>query len=157
MKILTENEALNRAAAYCSGAEHCCKEVMDRLKRWGMEEETAERIVARLIKERFIDEERFARAFIHDKYAFEKWGKRKIANALRMKEIPEKCYAKYIGEIPREEYMEGLKSILEAKSRTVKAKNNYERNGKLIRFAAGKGYDIDDIMECLGTDGTNGE
>ena len=79
---ITETDALSRVAAYCSTAEHCRAEVTEKLQRWGIPYDAIDRIINRLEQEKYIDEERFCRAFIHDKYRFAKWGKMKIAQAI---------------------------------------------------------------------------
>ena len=76
---LTDEEALNRVASYCSTAEHCRAEINEKLQRWGIAYDTIARILDRLESEKFIDDERFCRAFVNDKFRFAKWGKMKIA------------------------------------------------------------------------------
>ena len=85
MNTMTEEEALNRVAAYCSAAEHCRAEVSDKLQKWGIAYDAIERILARLEAEKYIDDERYCRAFIGDKFRFAKWGKMKIGQGLYMK------------------------------------------------------------------------
>ena len=70
---MTEEEPLNRVAAYCSDAEHCRAEVSDKLQKWGIAYDAIERILARLEAEKYIDDERYCRAFIGDKFRFAKW------------------------------------------------------------------------------------
>ena len=82
---LTDEEALNRVASYCSTAEHCRAEINEKLQRWGIAYDTIARILDRLESEKFIDDERFCRAFVNDKFRFAKWGKMKIAQGLYMK------------------------------------------------------------------------
>ena len=79
---LTDEEALNRVASYCSTAEHCRAEINEKLQRWGIAYDTIARILDRLESEKFIDDERFCRAFVNDKFRFAKWGKMKIAQAI---------------------------------------------------------------------------
>ena len=73
---LSEEAALKKAARYCSTAEHCRAEVAEKLRQWGVPASSAEQILTRLVQERFIDEERFCRAFVNDKHLLAKWGKR---------------------------------------------------------------------------------
>ena len=80
---LTDEEALNRVASYCSTAEHCRAEINEKLQRWGIAYDTIARILDRLESEKFIDDERFCRAFVNDKFRFAKWGKMKIAQGDR--------------------------------------------------------------------------
>ena len=149
MKELTEEEALYKAAAYCSSAEHCRSEVIARLTAWGVDDGTQQRILERLVKERYIDEARYARFYINDKFRFNKWGRNKIIQGLRAKKIPASVYAVELEGIDEEDYLDILRSLLEAKRRDVKARNSYERDCKLIRFALGRGYEMEAIRRCL--------
>ena len=89
MKQLSEQEALNKAAAYCTQCERCTSEVVAKLTAWGMTSSQRERITATLTDEKFIDDERFCRAFVNDKLRFNRWGRIKIAAALREKRLPQ--------------------------------------------------------------------
>ena len=93
---LTDEEALNRVASYCSTAEHCRAEINEKLQRWGIAYETIARILDQLETEKFIDDERFCRAFVNDKFRFSKWGKMKIAQGLYMKKIPSDVAWRYL-------------------------------------------------------------
>ena len=88
MEQITEAEMLRRAAAYCSTAERCIQDVQKKIKAAGLTQEEGERIIARLLQEKFIDEHRFARYFVNDKLRFNKWGRIKIAYELQKKNIP---------------------------------------------------------------------
>jgi regulatory protein len=108
---ITETEALNRVAAYCSTAEHCRAEIAEKLQRWGIAYDAIDRIINRLEQEKYIDEERFCRAFINDKYRFAKWGKMKIGQALQLKKISSSVYWPYLNEIDEEEYHAVLQKL----------------------------------------------
>ena len=149
MKEITEQEALSKAAAYCSSAEHCTAEVVAKLDAWGIPAEGQARILARLVQEHYIDEARYARFYINDKFRFNKWGRNKIIQGLRAKKIPASVYAVELEGIDEEAYLDILRSLLEAKRRDVKARNSYERDCKLIRFALGRGYEMEAIRRCL--------
>lgn len=149
MKKLTEQEALFKLTALCASGEHCQKEMTDKLQRWEIDEQAQARIMQYLIKENYIDEQRYCRAFIKSKLIYNKWGRRKIEQALYLKQIPSEISKPIFDEYDRESYKEVLKPILEAKKKTIKAESEYERNGKLIRFALGKGFDKDAIQEVL--------
>lgn len=149
MTEITETEALNRVAAYCSAAEHCRAEIAEKLQRWGIAYDAIDRILNRLEQEKYIDEERFCRAFINDKYRFAKWGKKKIGQALQLKKIPSSVYWPYLNEIDEEEYRAVLQNLLQAKRKSVHAGSEYELNGKLIRFALSRGFEMKDIARCM--------
>lgn len=151
MKELTESEALNKAAAYCSLAERCPAEVEAKLLAWGIASEAATRRILDFLKrENFLNEERYCRAFIRDKYRFSQWGRQKIAMALRQKQISATLYAScFAEEIDEEEYRSILKKLLAAKQRATRARNRYELEGKLIRFALSRGFEMEDIRACM--------
>lgn len=149
-KQYSEEELLNKVAMLCSSAEHCISDISDKLKEKGANQEMIERIISRLLKEGFIDEARYARAFVRDKYRFDKWGKLKIQMSLKSKHIGNNNISCALEEINRKKYIENLSSLLKTKQKSIKAKNEYERNGKLIRFALSKGYEMEDIQSILG-------
>ncbi len=135
--------------AYCATSEHCKADVIEKLHRWGIAYDAADRIVDRLVQEKYIDEERFCRAFVHDKYRFDKWGKLKIAQALQLKKIPSYVYNLMLNEIDQEEYLAVLRGLLESKRKSVRASSPYEQNGKLVRFALSRGFGMEDISRCI--------
>ena len=146
---LTDEEALNRVASYCSAAEHCRAEVNEKLQRWGIAYETIARILERLETEKYIDDERFCRAFVNDKFRFANWGKMKIAQGLYMKKIPSDVAWRHLNEIDDEEYLSILCDLLASKRKSIHAKDDYELNGKLMRFAMSRGFELKDIRRCI--------
>lgn len=149
MNIITEEDALNRMAGYCSAAEHCKAEVSEKLQKWGLPYEAVNRIIDRLVVEKFIDEERYCRAFVNDKFRFAKWGKMKIAQGLYMKKIPSDVAWRHLNEIDEEEYLSILRDLLASKRKSIHAKDDYELNGKLMRFAVSRGFELKDIRRCI--------
>lgn len=148
MQEITEAEALNKAAAYCSAAEHCASEVRGKLKTWGMEPH-AEAVIARLTEEGFINENRYAQSFTREKIRYNRWGRVKVAQALRLKEIPADIIRKTVGAFDEEEYEKILQQLLQSKARTVSARSEYEKHGKLIRFALSRGFEMPLITRHL--------
>ena len=149
MTNITETEALNKVAAYCSTAELCRAEISEKLQRWGLPYDVIDRILKRLVDEKYIDEERFCRAFVNDKYRFAKWGKVKIAQALQLMKISYNTCRQFLNEIDEEEYLSILDSLLTAKRKSIHAENEYELNGKLMRFALSRGFEMKDIRRCI--------
>ena len=78
----SEKEAYLTLAALCAQAEHCQWEMLEKMRRWEVPEETQARVMQRLVKERYVDDERYARAFVKDKIRYNKWGRRKVDQAL---------------------------------------------------------------------------
>lgn len=148
-KELSEKEACVKAEAYCSAAERCRMDVVGKLHQWGVSETWVESIVSHLEKEGFLNGLRYAKAFVRDKYRFNQWGRIKITQALRLKQVASSEIGLALQEIDDEEYSEILGKLLVKKMKSVKAATIYERNGKLVRFAAGHGYELDEILDCL--------
>ena len=151
-KELTEQEAILQLATVCAQAEHCEKEMRDKLKRWGIDESAQNRIIQQLINERYIDDERYARAFIKDKIRYNKWGRRKVQQGLWLKHIDPEIQQRVLDEIDDSEYLDVLRPLLKQKRKTIKAQNDYELNQKLVRFALGRGFTFDIIRQCLDFD-----
>ena len=151
-KEKTEQEAYLQLAAMCAQAEHCEQEMRDKVKRWGVEPDAQDRVVARLVKERYIDNERYTRAFVKDKIRYNKWGRRKVMQALWMKRIDDDIQHRVLDEIDDKEYIDVLIPLLKQKRKTIKAKSDYELNQKLARFALGRGFDFGIIRQCMDVD-----
>lgn len=149
IKEITEKEALKKLGALCSRSEHCTFEMQEKMTRWGLDEKAQARVIAELVKGKFVDDERFARAFANDKARYNKWGRRKIDQALYMKHIDEDIRRKVLDEIDGEVYNSSLRPLLEAKLKSTKAKSDYELMCKLLRFAIGRGYDIEEARSCI--------
>ena len=146
---MTEQEAYLQLAALCAQAEHCQQEMRDKMRRWGLDETVQNRIIDRLIKERYVDDERYARAFVKDKIRYNKWGRRKVQQALWMKRIDADIQQQVLDEIDEKEYLDILRPLLKQKRKSIKAESDYELNQKLLRFALSRGFGFDIIRQCL--------
>ena len=151
-KDMTEQEAYLQLAALCAQAEHCQQEMRDKMRRWELDETAQNRIIDRLIKERYIDDERYARAFVKDKIRYNKWGRRKVQQALWQKHIDADIQQQVLDEIDEKEYLDILRPLLKQKRKSIKAESDYELNQKLVRFALGRGFGFDIIRQCLNVD-----
>ena len=136
-KEMTEQEAFLQLAALCAQAEHCEQEMRDKLKRWDINESAQDRIIQRLIRERYIDNERYARA---------------VQQALWLKRIDKDIQQRVLDEIDEKEYLDVLRPLLRQKRKTTKAESDYELNRKLVRFALGRGFTFDIIRQCHDVD-----
>lgn len=148
-KEISEQSALQRLAALCSRGEHSSGEMLEKMQRWGLSEEAQARIMERLLRDRYVDDERFAHAFVNDKVKYNKWGRRKIEQALWQKGVDEEIRRRVLDEVEEEDFLTELRDLLKVKSRSITAKNDYERNMKLMRFALGRGYSYDQIRRCI--------
>nr|MBP7472335.1 RecX family transcriptional regulator [Prevotella sp.] len=145
----TEQQALFTLTALCSQSEHCSQEMIDKMKKWQMPEDVQARIMEYLIKEKYVDDSRFAKFFINDKIKYNKWGRRKVEQALWMKNIGKEISNPIFEEISDDTYIEVLRPLIIQKSKTVKGKNEYEKTMKLIKFALGRGFDMSIIRQCI--------
>lgn len=145
----TENDAYLTLAALCAQAEHCQYEMLEKMRRWEVPEDAQARVMARLIKERYVDDERYAQAFVKDKIRYNKWGRRKVEQALWQKHIGEDIRNRVLDEVDDEEYLSILRPLLKQKRKTIKANSDYELNQKLMRFAVGRGFTFDIIRQCI--------
>lgn len=146
---LSEPQALQRIAAYCSHTEQCEFDVRRKLTAWEIPEDAVLRIVKRLRDERFLSDERFCRSFINDKLKFNKWGKTKIVYELRKRSIPESVYKPILDELSPDDFEQQLMHILSVKIKSVKGKDEYDRKTKLIRFALSRGFAMDLAIKCI--------
>ena len=152
MKQKPEQDAYLTLAALCAQAEHCQWEMTEKMRRWELSDEAQARIMERLVKERYVDDERFARAFVKNKVRYNKWGRRKVEQALWAKHIDEAIRQQVLDEVDDEEYIRVLRPLLQQKRKTTKANSDYELNGKLIRFAMSRGFTMDIIKQCIDVD-----
>ena len=148
-KEKTEEEAFLQLAALCANAEHCQYEMLEKMKRWELSDEAQARVMARLIEERYVDDRRYARAFVKDKIRYNKWGHRKVQQGLWMKRIDKEIQDEVLNEIDEKEYLNVLKPLLKQKRKSIKANSDYELNQKLVRFAYGRGFTFEIIRQCL--------
>ena len=141
--------ALSKAMAQCSGREYCCDDIRNKLISWGVAANDSEKIITILINENFINEHRFASAFVNDKFNYNKWGKIKIAAHLRMKKIPGNIIKSSLDSIDYDVYKKTLNDIITSHRRSVKAKNQYDLKAKLLRYGLSKGFESGLLYEIL--------
>lgn len=149
MRQKTEQEAYLTLSALCAQAEHCQWEMKEKMRRWELTEEAQARVMQRLVSERYVDDERYARAFVKDKVRYNKWGRRKVEQALWQKHIDESVRQQVLDEVDDDEYISILRPMLQQKRKSTKASSDYELNGKLIKFAMSRGFTMDIIKQCV--------
>jgi regulatory protein len=149
MKKISDAEALNKAAAYCTLCERCISEVKTKLDAWGIEYSSQTKIIDRLIDEKFIDESRYCKAFVNDKLRFNHWGRIKIQAKLREKRLPRELIAAALENIDEEEYCNVLRTLLANKSREVSGDEERKKREKLLRFATSRGFEPSFIMKQM--------
>ena len=150
--MMTYEMALQRLSALCASAEHCEYEMTEKMRKWEVEESDCERIMEYLRKAKFVDDERYARAFVKDKIKYNKWGRRKVEQGLWAKHIAEDIRQRVLVEVDESQYKSVLTDLMKSKRRSIKAANDYEMNRKLIKFALSRGFDYSIVRHCIDCD-----
>ncbi len=148
-KIFSKQEARLKAASYCAYQERSQYEVRNKLYEWGLYPQDIELIISELIEQNFLNEKRFAFTYTLGKFRIKGWGKIKIKQGLKLKQIPEKLISKALLKIDGNDYVEKLEQIIDKKELTLTEKDPYKRRYKLMLFAAMKGYERDLIADIL--------
>ena len=141
--------ALSKAMALCSKREYCIDDIRSKLQSWGIGDSGARRIIENLVKENFINEKRYAEAFVKDRFRYNKWGKVKIRAGLKMKTIPGEIIKTALDSIDDETYRKTIEDLISVHRRSVKAKNQYDLKGKLLRYGLSKGFESDLLYDIL--------
>jgi regulatory protein len=145
----SKKEALSALSRICSKKEVCSSEAIEKLDNWGISDSDKKEIIDYLIKEKYIDDVRYATHYASDKFRFNKWGKYKIASALKIKKLPEDIIGQALDLISTNDYRILLREELEKKMHSIPKSSSYELKGKLYRFAASRGFENDLILELL--------
>lgn len=141
--------ALGNAMALCAQREYCSSDIRMKLKGQGLERHDISSIIDVLKKEKFIDEERYAKAFVRDRFFQNRWGKIKIAAQLRAKTISESIIDKALEEIDKDLYRDTVTEIMNDHRKKTKANTRYELKGKLLRFGLSRGFESNLLYDIL--------
>ena len=141
--LMPKEVALGKATTLCSGSEHCTSQIMEKLSLWGVSVQDAYNIMDYLVKEKYIDNKRFARAYCHDKFCYNHWGRIKIRQMLRHLRLNDEEIEEGMETIDEEDYLEALNDVLRAKDRTLKDKDKYLRKAKLVRHLLSRGFETE--------------
>ena len=130
---MTQEQIISKLTAVCARAEHCKDDMLRRMQRWQVDEATQREVISYLVKEKYIDEERYARFFINDKIKYNRWGRRKVEQALYFKHIPREVYEPLLDDVANEDFESVLLPLLQNKEKNLKYANDYEKRMKLLR------------------------
>ncbi|MFN8256958.1 MAG: regulatory protein RecX [Bacteroidales bacterium] len=150
-KVLDKREAQVKAQNLCAKFEKSKGEIRQKLFEWKVDKSWHNEIIESLVKDKFIDEERFAAFYVRDKYKLNKWGKQKIAYGLRAKEISEEIINQSMNKIEDEEYYEICFDLIRKKLKTLTNELPAQKKEKVLRFALGRGFESNIILKCLNT------
>ena len=148
-RVLNFEQGLQRAAALCCQSEHSVADITEKLLRWGVSREDSDRIIDRLIDEKYIDESRYALAYVRDKVRFSHWGRVKIKSMLRMLRVSEQDISNAFDSFDEDEYLGVLENVIESKRRTLPEAESYASRVKLIRFALQRGFEMHEITKFI--------
>lgn len=145
-----EMSLLSRAERYCANEEQCRTSVRKKLCDWGAPLDLSGKIITRLVDQGFIDERRYARAYVSSKLRNQKWGRLKVIYQLRAKQVPPKFITEALSEISDEEYHQIMLDVANTKWQTYDpAEAHAKRRSKLVTFMASRGYESPEIQEML--------
>ena len=156
-KTKTADEALRSLMNLCARRERASSDARRLMRKWGVSDADAEKVLARLVKERFIDDKRYAEAFVRDKLNLNVWGTRKIGAALRAKGIAADIVTHALEQAPSDNMGERLHKLILHKALSVKAKSVFDKRVKLMRYALSQGYEFEMARDCIDSIVTNEE
>ena len=149
-KYISYEKALSKLQAYCAYQERCHQEVRSKLLDLGIYGDDLDNIIADLIEDNFLNEQRYAIAFAGGKFRVKKWGKIRIIRELKRNKISEYCIKKAIkSELPEADYIQTLQEVLEKKARLLNESNPFKRKQKLAKHAMEKGFESFLVWEQL--------
>jgi regulatory protein len=140
---LTPQQALLKLANYCAYQERCHSEVKNKLHELGVYYNDAEQVMAELIVQNYLNEERFAKAFVGGKFRIKKWGRNKIRQELKQKQVSSYCIEQGMKEIEMDNYLEVLKDEAIAKYNNIKETNHLVKANKTVQYLVGRGFEMD--------------
>jgi len=147
---LIVKEAYAKMAQLCSRSEQCSADIRKKIVAYEIMDELVEEIISKLKVEKFLDDERYVKAYVSDKFRLNKWGKIKMRYYLKAKGLQENVIEKALLEIKEDQYKKVLISTLKEKAKTVKSENKFEKIGQIIRFAQSRGFEPEIIHRYLG-------
>lgn len=145
----TAHQIYKKMAALCSRAEQCSPDIHKKIIAAGLSNDQADNIIKKLIEEKFIDDQRYVKFYVSEKFRINKWGKVKIRYYLRMKELDDGLIQNGLDEMDDEKYKQVLIKTMKKKARTVKKKNKFEKMGQVIRFTQNRGFEPELIHRYL--------
>ena len=151
-KSYTPLQALPKIQHFCAYQERCHSEVMDKLYSFGLNKNEVDQLVSKLIEDNYLNEERFARSFVNDKFRFNKWGRKKIEYQLKAKRVSAYNIKSGMKAIDEEDYWKLLEKEATNKLESLqKEKNLHTRNAKVFQYLLSRGFESNLISEVLKT------
>ena len=148
-KVFTVQEIKRKLEQYCVYQDRCHKEVEQKMREYNLIPEAKEMILLSLLKDNFLNEERFAKNFARGKFRIKHWGKQRIVQELKQRDISAYNIKSALKEIDEQEYLKSIFEIAEKRNDTIKEPNHFKRKKKLIDFLLRKGYETDLIFRTV--------
>jgi regulatory protein len=142
-------QAKAKAAKYCAYQERTQQDVRDKLYQYGLYSDDVEEVLAELISDGFVNEERYAQAYCRGKFNQNKWGRIKIEMGLKQKSISPYCIRKGMKEIEEKDYRQQLTELCERKWQSLEGEDSYPRKNKTARYLMGKGYETELVWKTI--------
>ncbi|MCU0346241.1 MAG: RecX family transcriptional regulator [Saprospiraceae bacterium] len=152
-KYTSKADALVKLQRYCAYQDRCHQEVRSKLIELGCYGHDLEEVMASLIEEKFLDEERFARSFARGKFRMKQWGRARIVQELKLRKISDYCIRKAMEEISEQDYQKTLKEVLEKRATQIAEGDEFARKGKLAQYAMSRGFEGELVWQLLSVDG----
>ncbi|RZK57987.1 MAG: RecX family transcriptional regulator [Pedobacter sp.] len=149
--VLDKKTALLKAESWCAYQERSQQETRNKLYEYGLHQNEVEEVITELIITNFLNEERFAMAYVSGKVNIKKWGRIKIKQGLKLKKVPDKLIKKSLNSIDGDLYVANLLSVAEKKTAILSEKDPFKRKFKLVGYLLSKGYEFDVINDVLKT------
>ena len=134
-------QAYSKMAQLCSRSERCSADIRKKILAYEIVEEIVDEILEKLIEEKYIDDHRFVRAYVNDKFKINKWGRIKMRHYLRAKGLSDEVIAYGLENIDEEKYNAVLVKTMKAKAKSIKEKDRFKKMGQVIRFTQNRGFE----------------
>lgn len=144
----TPEQALSSLMRMCARAEKCSGDALRLMRRWGLSDADARGVLERLVRERFIDDVRYAEAYVREKMRFSGWGHHKIRAALRAKSLSPAIIESALAQLSPENNSDRLAEMIRKKAAKTSYKDLYDLKAKLVRFGMSRGFDIEDVLSA---------
>lgn len=148
-KSYTVAEATKLMENFCAYQERCHKEVAQKLYDLHMIPEAREKITLHLLQHNFLNEERFSKAFARGKFSIKNWGRIRIVNELKFRDISPYNIKTALKEIDEDDYLKTLQKVAEKKAAVIKEPNAFKKRSKLLTYLSSKGFESELIYEVV--------
>ncbi|MGE4515111.1 MAG: regulatory protein RecX [Chryseobacterium sp.] len=148
-KSFTFDEIKQKLVNYCVYQDRCHYEVEQKMKEFLLIDEAKDEIILYLLKENFLNEERFTRSYIRGKFYIKRWGKTKIKINLKQKQVPEKLIYKCFEEIDENDYDQTIRKIFDDYYSKQTGLKEYQRKSKTIKYLMNRGFEYERINDIL--------